>query len=211
MLENTGRVRFYETLPKRSKYDFLRLDNSFRKSPLRYLYAVQNDGPSIYSHRMGDFHDTIDRPSSRRSNPEQRMIPASSDTAVASLRLIALAKEQFRRASRHRSLVALRSRSPTMRAPRMHTLRTAVVPASPSPMSRSAITSARTALSGPHPVHLSGESIFGSPARRSTQVPMHAACQIFLSGSVRLLTFMASSTHPNDEPKWPSISCSCHA
>ena len=70
--------RFYETLPKRSRYDFLRLDNSFRKSPLRYLYAVQNDGPSIYSHRMGDLHDTTDRPSSRRSSPEQRMIPASS-------------------------------------------------------------------------------------------------------------------------------------
>jgi hypothetical protein len=44
----------------------------------------------------------------------------------------------------------------------------------------------------------SGESSSGLPTRRSTNVPVAVACQIFLSGSVRSLTLMTSPTQPND-------------
>ncbi|SRR6266571_3860636 len=123
-----------------------------------------------------------------------------TDTAVASLRLMALAKEQSRRASGYRSVVASRLRSPVMRAPRRHTPLKGAAAASPSPISRSAITSARMVRSVPHSAHLSGESSVRSPTRRSTNVPVAAASQTFLSESVRSLNFMASATYTNDYP-----------
>src|SRR5260221_92611 len=168
---------------------------------------VQRSTPPMWAPVSSTPPETL-KPSSSLRSPRVRSCRAytagtcdpvrRTDTAVASLRLIALAKEQSRRASGHRSVVASRLRSSVMRAPCRRTPRAFTETASPSPMRRSAITSARTVRSAPHSAHFSGESSSGLPTRRSTNIPVAAACQTLLSDIVRSLTFMANPTQPND-------------